>query len=273
MNEMKTKIKDQEKKINHLVKQNNEFKNSVITLYNELEKFKEREKSSNHVHFDFSSFLNNCNQGANIGLQPSQLNLNQASLDEGRGLQNSEMMKVLQSLFKGMSTGSQNNTTNYQSMIQKDESQVPSLMIKSELADSSTKGKNKARRMKKRISKEESKYHGSPSPNTDVHDLKVEELSISPSLGVSDIQSKNWEKNHDISEDHSVDYNIDLQKEDSLIKNNAPDHENSIGNNLFGIDDKHLNPKKPLFSDFASNKSKEDLLPIDSVSSFSAGEH
>ena len=49
------KIKEQDRKIHQLMKTNKDFKNSVLTLYTELEKSKERERSNDRVVIEIPS--------------------------------------------------------------------------------------------------------------------------------------------------------------------------------------------------------------------------
>ena len=66
MKSMKETSQEQEKRIVQLESQNKEFKNSVLALYAELERMKERENNSSHIHFDFGSLLKNQNISGNI---------------------------------------------------------------------------------------------------------------------------------------------------------------------------------------------------------------
>mmetsp|Transcript_23241 Transcript_23241/g.26648 ORF Transcript_23241/g.26648 Transcript_23241/m.26648 type:complete len:212 (+) Transcript_23241:1-636(+) len=61
INEMKAKIRDQDKRISQLLKINKEFKNSVLALYTELEKSKERNRNTENSTQNFASLMQGTN--------------------------------------------------------------------------------------------------------------------------------------------------------------------------------------------------------------------
>jgi hypothetical protein len=93
---MTTRIDEQDNKIDKLIQANKEFKNSVLALYTQLEKSKEREKRMEKILMDHQLSIG---QGSSNTLLDSDM-FNNRGADNMFRLSNSEMFNLFSSFMK-----------------------------------------------------------------------------------------------------------------------------------------------------------------------------
>lgn len=299
MNEMRTKIKDQEKKINQLIKVNKEFKNSVLTLYTELEKSKERERNVEKVLIDLSPMFQ---KGSSNKILEDQLpeSLKDKMADNKVRLDNNDMMNLFKAFVENLVQNINNkrsnvyydNSGNFNYFGDRDPSPssrqiVPfegnhngNFMIENgplsprdSLRDYKDSSFGSAAKRRNR------KAMRSPSPVHNDAWRKVHEISDRdrrPSINFADTNAKSWEKDHLFDRDHSVISDYDHLKDDKIMDNVSVLSNNPL-NDILANEDKHNNVPIPLGHvdqvgfDGISQQSKDDMLDLNSVSSFTSG--
>jgi len=113
MAQMNERIAGQENRIEKLVKSNKEFKNSVLALYTELEKSKEREKKMENILIELAP-LSKIQFGANTILREDHADqLNEKPSTEGIfRLENSELLKLFRNFVETFIKNFGNNDLN-----------------------------------------------------------------------------------------------------------------------------------------------------------------
>lgn len=298
MNEMRTKIKDQEKKINQLIKVNKEFKNSVLTLYTELEKSKERERNVEKVLIDLSPMFQ---KGSSNKVLEDQLpdSLKDKIGDNKVRLDNNDMMNLFKAFVENLVQNINNkrsnvyydNSSNFNYFGDRDHSPSSRQIVPFEgnhngnfmiengpLSPRDSLKDYKDSTFTSAAKRRNRKSMRSPSPAN--HDAwqKVHELNErqrSPSINFAENNGKSWDKDHLFDRDHSVISDYDHLKDDKIMDNVSVLSNNPL-NDILANEDKDNKIPIPLGHidqvgfDAISHQSKDDMLDLNSVSSFSA---
>mmetsp|Transcript_9062 Transcript_9062/g.8060 ORF Transcript_9062/g.8060 Transcript_9062/m.8060 type:complete len:331 (+) Transcript_9062:277-1269(+) len=270
MKEMKTKIKEQDTKINNLSKQNTEFKQSVMTLYHELEKSKEKEKSSNHLHLNFGAILKGLTN-INGGINNFQQKLNSANGESQNSIQNGDMLNIINSLFNGINI--QNDTSTSAPVMPIEEDFDKNLMISNK--NNSPQAPiidEEEKTIKKRANKEAQKQMEHSSPNISSSLIKEKVQSGDPNVCLNKEYSQTWSKNN-FEEEHSEHSELcflkDLASDKNELISGIQNSHPFLGdeNNLLKLAIKENGESIEVNDEIKRNKVP---LSFDSMSSFSA---
>lgn len=98
--DMNDRIKDQDSKIEQLIQVNREFKNSVLALYTELEKSKEREKQIEKILIDLAPLTQKANTGQLLNEQLSDQLKEKFSTENMFRLENSDLLNLFRSFVE-----------------------------------------------------------------------------------------------------------------------------------------------------------------------------
>lgn len=107
INELKTKMKEQDKKINQLLRVNKEFKNSVLALYTELEKSKENERNAHKILINLNPMFQKSDNTNQI-LENNAIKQAPDSEEKNLVLENSEMVNMFNNLVENLRKTYQN---------------------------------------------------------------------------------------------------------------------------------------------------------------------
>lgn len=101
INELKSKMKEQDKKINQLLRVNKEFKNSVLALYTELEKSKENERNAHKILINLNPMFQKSDNSTQI-LENNAIKQASGSDEKNLVLENSEMVNIFNNLVENL---------------------------------------------------------------------------------------------------------------------------------------------------------------------------
>lgn len=291
MNDMKSKMKDQDRKISQLMKVNKEFKNSVLTLYTELEKSKERERQSENLLKILTPIFQNMAQNSSDKFVENSSS-GQGSDGKFR-LSNSDVMNMFKFFMENVvqncngqnqNKGFQDNRSEYNyygnnnGNYTNGEGQINgNLMLENGPLSPRSNNKDPFEDTFNSVTKKrEKKALRKSSPKYGDRWNKVQELSQnskSQNHNYVDNNQKAWDKNTLFGADNSIIGDYDYNKEDKFAEND------SCMGQSGQLDDILVSPKpdiplaiepaEPLEFDKLSHNSKGSLLEMDSISSFS----
>jgi ribosomal protein S8E len=296
---LQAKVKDQDKKINQLFEANKEFKNSILTLYMELEKSKTETKMQMPEFVKF--FKNAAENFSNTGTKNSvnkvlylnnedNHNINNPMNNYNAFLGNNQrFMPTMDIKNGGIYWDNRANFGYFQGKsappskpYMNSEGQHPNNFMIENGGQSPGMHSRQMREEHLGINNKNIQKHfiSSPSPVDNETWKKIQAVkqrSRSPSVGINDARMKSFERSHHLfSRENSM-----ILEMDNLAKNPDFDKislasENSFGNILLRHEEKMakmqqiiINPDNSAFEQMSS-LSKSDAVEIRSVSSFSS---